>query len=92
VTPTVAQDVDQEQPSPAFAGGIRFLQDRRGRVGIPDLDQQARIRAGDDFAEMIADSPAVAFLPKARLSGAAVRVILARAGGTPAAGSQRDSR
>jgi hypothetical protein len=48
--------------------------------------------SGDDFAEMIADSPAVSFLPKAGLSGAAIRVILARAGGTPAAGSQRDSR
>ena len=33
----------------------------------------------DDFAEMIADSPAVSFLPKAALSGAAIRGILDRA-------------
>lgn len=33
----------------------------------------------DDFGEMIADTPAVAFLPKADLSGTAVRGILARA-------------
>jgi CheY-like chemotaxis protein len=37
--------------------------------------------SGDDFADMIADSPAVSFLPKAALSGAAIRGILARAGG-----------
>lgn len=32
--------------------------------------------SGDDFADMIADSPAVSFLPKTRLSGAAIRSIL----------------
>ena len=37
--------------------------------------------SGDDFADMIADSPALAFLPKAGLSGAAIRGILTRAGG-----------
>jgi CheY-like chemotaxis protein len=35
----------------------------------------------DDFEEMIADSPAVSFLPKAGLSGTAIRSILASAGG-----------
>ena len=37
--------------------------------------------SGDDFADMIADSPALSFLPKAGLSGAAIRGILTRAGG-----------
>jgi CheY-like chemotaxis protein len=37
--------------------------------------------SGDDFADMIADSPALAFLPKAGLSAAAIRGILTRAGG-----------
>ena len=36
----------------------------------------------DDFAEMIADSPAVSFLPKADLSGTAIRGILDRARGS----------
>jgi CheY-like chemotaxis protein len=36
--------------------------------------------SGDDFAEMIAESPALEFLPKPALSGAAIRDILARAG------------
>jgi CheY-like chemotaxis protein len=47
--------------------------------------------SADDFEDMIADTPAAAFLPKADLSGAAIRGIMARAGGaqqTP----QRDSR
>lgn len=35
----------------------------------------------DDFADMIADSPAVSFLPKAALSAAAICGILGRAGG-----------
>jgi DNA-binding NarL/FixJ family response regulator len=39
--------------------------------------------AEDDFAEMIADSPALSFLPKSGLSGAAIRGILRRAGGEP---------
>jgi CheY-like chemotaxis protein len=34
--------------------------------------------AGDSLAEMIADSPAVSFLPKEDLSGATLRSILAR--------------
>jgi len=36
----------------------------------------------DDFADMIADSPAVSFLPKSALSGAAIRDILSRASGS----------
>jgi CheY-like chemotaxis protein len=47
--------------------------------------------AGDAFAGMIADSPAVSFLPKERLSGTAVRAILARAA-SAAPSPQRDSR
>ncbi len=43
--------------------------------------------SGDDFADMMADSAAVSFLPKAGLSGAAIRGILARAGGTRRCGS-----
>lgn len=35
----------------------------------------------NEFADMIADSPAVAFLPKSGLSGTAIRAVLARAGG-----------
>ena len=42
------------------------------------------IYAEDDFAEMIADSPAEAFLSKAGLSGAAIRNILTGPGGTGA--------
>ena len=37
--------------------------------------------SGDDFADMIADSPAVSFLPKAGLSGAAIRGVLDQPGG-----------
>jgi len=47
--------------------------------------------AGDSFAGMIADSPAVSFLPKERLSGMAIRAILARAA-SAAPPAQRDSR
>jgi len=47
--------------------------------------------AGDSFAGMIADSPAVAFLPKERLSGTAIRAILTRAA-SAARPPQRDSR
>ncbi len=39
---------------------------------------------GDDFADLIADSPALGFLPKTSLSAAVIRTILARAGGTAA--------
>lgn len=38
--------------------------------------------SGDDFEDMIAHSPALSFLPKACLSGTAIRDILARAGDT----------
>jgi len=47
--------------------------------------------SGDDFVDLIADSPAVSFLPKADLSGTAIRGILGGAGASPTA-SQRDSR
>lgn len=46
----------------------------------------------DDFADMIADSPVVSFLPKAALSGPAIRDIVNRARGSAACGPQRDSR
>jgi CheY-like chemotaxis protein len=39
--------------------------------------------SGDDFEDMIADSPAVAFLSKPALSGAAIRGILDHAGAQP---------
>ncbi len=35
--------------------------------------------SGEDFADLVADSPAVSFLPKAALSGAAILGILAHA-------------
>lgn len=38
----------------------------------------------DDFEDMIADSPAISFLPKTGLSGTAIRNILARTGGSVA--------
>lgn len=47
--------------------------------------------SGDDFEDMIAASPAISFLPKADLSGQAVRSILARYQHGPA-WPQRDSR
>ena len=39
------------------------------------------VYSGEDFADMIAESPALSFLPKAGLSGAAIRGILTRASG-----------
>ena len=39
------------------------------------------VYSGDDFADMIADSPALSFLPKAGLSGDAIRGILTGANG-----------
>ena len=39
------------------------------------------VYSGDDFAEMIADSPALSFLSKAGLSGDAIRRILTHADG-----------
>lgn len=38
--------------------------------------------SADDVADMIAGHPAISFLPKAHLSGAAIRGILARADGS----------
>ena len=38
--------------------------------------------SADDFEDMIADTPAVSFLPKSDLSGTAIRGILASAGST----------
>jgi CheY-like chemotaxis protein len=43
----------------------------------------------DDFADMIADSPAVSFLPKSALSGTAILGILRRAGGSGLRASAR---
>ncbi len=48
--------------------------------------------SGRDFADMIADSPAVSFLPKANLSGTAIRDILARARDTVIQRPRRDRR
>ncbi len=50
------------------------------------------VHSEDDFADMMADSPAVSFLPKAGLSGAAIRGILARAAARGGAGPKRESR
>jgi CheY-like chemotaxis protein len=46
----------------------------------------------DDFADMIADSPAVSFLPKSALSGAAIRDILSRVSDSVVSEPHRDSR
>ena len=46
---------------------------------------------GDASADMIADSPAVSFPPKKRLSGTSIRAILARTG-SASPPPQRDSR
>lgn len=48
--------------------------------------------AEDDFADLIAESPAVSFLPKPALSGRAIRSILNRASGSAVSEPQRDSR
>jgi CheY-like chemotaxis protein len=48
--------------------------------------------SADDVEDLFADTPAVSFLPKASLSGTAVRDIVARAGGSDQADPQRDSR
>lgn len=45
--------------------------------------------SADDFEDMIADSPAVSFLPKGSLSGTAIRGILARASGSVTQKPQR---
>lgn len=46
----------------------------------------------DDVADLIAESPVVSFLPKAALSGSAIRGILSRASGSAVSEHQRDSR
>jgi CheY-like chemotaxis protein len=46
----------------------------------------------DDFADLIAESPVVSFLPKAALSGPAIRGILSRASGSAVSEHQRDSK
>ena len=46
----------------------------------------------EDFADLIADSPAVSFLSKAALSGSAIRHILNLASGSAVSEHQRDSR
>lgn len=46
----------------------------------------------DDVADMVADSPAVSFLPKAALSATAIRRILDQECGSAVCGPQRDSR
>jgi hypothetical protein len=43
VPPCVGEEVNQQQPSPASAGDIRFLHDRQGVAGVPNLNQQAGI-------------------------------------------------
>jgi two-component system, NarL family, nitrate/nitrite response regulator NarL len=44
--------------------------------------------SGDDFADLIAGSPAISFLPKSALSGEAVRGVLAGAGASAAGGGK----
>lgn len=46
----------------------------------------------DDVADLIAESPVVSFLPKAALSGSAIRRVLSRASGSVVSEHQRDSR
>jgi CheY-like chemotaxis protein len=57
----------------------RQLADREG-TGLPRVILISAY-SSDDFADMIADSPAVSFLPKTGLSGAAILSILARGPG-----------
>jgi len=57
-----------------------------GQIAGQASSQQPRVilissYSEQDFQDLIADNPAVSFLPKAGLSGAAIRSILARAGG-----------
>lgn len=61
--------------------GFDLARQLAGREG-PGLPRVILISiySEDDFAEMIADSPALAFLPKAGLSGAAITNILAPPG------------
>ena len=46
----------------------------------------------DEFEEVIADTPALAFMPKAGLSAMAIRGVIGSAGSEAASGPQRDSR
>ena len=46
----------------------------------------------DDFADLIAESPAVSFLPKSALSGTAIRDVLNQVSGSVVSEPQRDSR
>src|SRR5215813_3381238 len=57
-----------------------------GQIAGQASSQQPRVilissYSEQDFQDLIADSPAVSFLPKAGLSGMAIRSIVARAGG-----------
>jgi CheY-like chemotaxis protein len=52
-----------------------------GQQGGPPRVILISAYSGDDFADLIADSPAVSFLPKPSLSAAAIRGILASTGG-----------
>jgi CheY-like chemotaxis protein len=73
--------------------GFEVCHQLAGQAG-PGLPRVILISAysADDFQDMIADTPAVSFLPKAGLSGTAIRGIFARAGGSVVADPQRDSR
>jgi DNA-binding NarL/FixJ family response regulator len=64
-----------------------------GQVG-PDQPRVILISVygAEDYREMIADTPAVSFLPKSALSGQAILRIVGRAGGLPGQPSNRDSR
>ncbi|HET9894441.1 MAG TPA: response regulator [Streptosporangiaceae bacterium] len=62
--------------------GIEVARQLPGRQAGAEQPSVILISAysGDDFEDLIADSPAISFLPKASLSGAAIRDILAQAG------------
>ena len=67
--------------------GFDVARQLAGREGA-ELPRVILISAhSDDFGDMMADSPAVSFLPKAGLSGAAIRGILARASGAGGLGT-----
>ena len=72
--------------------GFDVAQDLAGQAGPQPRVILISGYSGDDFAEMIADSPAVSFLAKANLSGEAIRSILVHVGGQAANTPQRDSR
>lgn len=68
----------------------------RQLAGQADAEQPCLILISayseDDLEDMIAETPTVAFLPKADLSGMAVRGILTRAGGSVVQQPRRESR